>query len=110
MKVKLIGTLPWLMIVLALAANETNGIERRRSPRVVVRPGPILHQPPHSPPRISTRIIGGVNAQYGTVAALNSPAPDSLGVRAAPIIRAGSRVSKRRCLIYNEFNLCVRYV
>ncbi|XP_063587044.1 uncharacterized protein LOC134764389 [Penaeus indicus] len=110
MKVKFVVTLSWLMIVLALAANETDGFERRRLTRVVVRPGHIQHPPSHSPPRVSTRIIGGVNAQFGTVGALNSPGPDSVGARTAPIIRAGSEVPNRRCLWYNEFNLCVRFV
>ncbi|XP_037777447.1 uncharacterized protein LOC119574324 [Penaeus monodon] len=110
MKVKLVMTLSWMVIVLALATNETGGIEKLRVPRVVVRPGPSLHQTDLSPPRVSTRIIGGVNAQSGTVAALNRPGPDNVGVRTPPIIRAGSQVPTRRCLIYNEFNLCVRYV
>lgn len=46
---------------------ETGVTEKRRVPRVVVRPGPSLPQPSHSPPQISTRIIGGVNAQSGSV-------------------------------------------
>lgn len=108
MKVRLVMTFSWMVIALASASDGVT--EKRRVPRVVVRPGPSLPQPSHSPPQISTRIIGGVNAQSGSVAVLNRPGPTSVGVRTPPIIRAGSEVPTRRCLIYNEFRLCVKYV
>ncbi|XP_042890200.1 uncharacterized protein LOC122265129 isoform X2 [Penaeus japonicus] len=109
MKMQLAVTL-CLVMALALATEATDDLARHRVPRVVVRRGPSLHPNPGSPPRVSTRIVGGVNAQIGTVGVLNRPSPDGVGTRAAPIIRAGSQIPARRCLLYNEFNLCIRYI